>query len=184
MARRGPGDDGRAVATAVRPLVRPARLDDGRRVCALAAGLSAHEGQPPPCFTEIEFRRDGFGSRPAFTVLVAELDGAASRGLVGYALYYPGYDIESATRGVHLADLYVVPAARRLGVGRALMAATARRVRQDGGRWMAWLAYRGNADALAFYNRLGGNQPDAVCFDMGPQALDRLARSSNPPRQG
>jgi len=160
------------------PRVRPARLDDGPRVSALAAELSAHEGQPAPYFTDDSFRRDGFGNRPAFSVLVAELEGQASRGVVGYALFYPGYDVESATRGGHLADLYVVPAARRLGVGHALMAGVARRVRQDGGRWLSWLAYRGNSEALAFYDKLGANRPPAISFDMGPQAMDRMIRTS------
>ena len=63
------------------------------------------------------FLRDGFGPDPAFSGIIAERDGGA----VGYLLYHFGYDSDQAMRVVYIVDLWVDPAARRGGVGRALM---------------------------------------------------------------
>ena len=66
---------------------------------------------------------------------------------VGYALFYPSYDTEHAARGLYLQDLYVVPEARRQGIGRALMAAVARACQADGGCYLFWNALERNARA-------------------------------------
>lgn len=123
----------------------------------MSAALAAHEGKRRGPFLASRFRREGFGAKAAFRTFVAELDGAD----VGYALFYPGYDVDTASRGAHLADLFVAKPARRRGVGRALMAAVARECRKAGGAWVAWFAQRDNREARAFYRALGAAQdPD------------------------
>src|SRR5689334_20387921 len=67
-------------------------------------------------FTSESYLRDGFGSNPAFSGLVAELDG----NVIGYLLYHFGYDSDRAARNLHIADLYVDVRSRHQGVGRAL----------------------------------------------------------------
>lgn len=148
--------------------VREAEAADAEAVCRMAAELSRHEGQPAPALDPERFRRDGLGRH--FSALLAELDAAA----VGYALYHGGYEVGSASPGLYLADLWVEPAARRRGIGHALMAALARRCRAGGGRWIQWSVYVGNEPAIGFYNALGANRPAAATFDLGPAALDRL----------
>ena len=115
-------------------MVRPARPDDADLIARMARALSIADGGRSSRFTAESFRRDGFGEHAAFSTLVVELDGE----VVGYAVYYPGYDTDSATRGVYLADLYVDETRRRQGLGRALLAALAAAARSDGARWMFW----------------------------------------------
>ena len=79
--------------------------------------------------TSRAFLRDGFGPDPAFSGIIAERDGGA----VGYLLYHFGYDSDQAMRILHIVDLWVDPAARRGGVGRALMGEAAARCRAKGG---------------------------------------------------
>src|SRR3546814_16795315 len=67
---------------------------------------------------------------PEFVVLLAENEG----GLLGYAMFYDAYEPSYAARGVYMADLYVRPAARRLGLGRRLTAAVADHRRRPGRR--------------------------------------------------
>jgi ribosomal protein S18 acetylase RimI-like enzyme len=98
------------------------------------------------------YLRDGFGPDPAFTGIIAERDGAP----VGYLLYHFGYDSDQAMRFLYIVDLWVDPAARRGGVGRALMNEAAARCRAKGGRALFWSVFAPNKLAVAFYEKLGG----------------------------
>jgi GNAT superfamily N-acetyltransferase len=131
--------------------IRRSTPEDGEGIARLAAALNAHEGKPPLNFTAEDFRRDGFGRDAAFNTLIAERDGE----IIGYALFYPGYDVESASRGLHLADLYVIEPARHQGIGRALLAAVVRQCLEAGGKWIAWLVERGNTEGQRFYEAIG-----------------------------
>jgi ribosomal protein S18 acetylase RimI-like enzyme len=130
------------------------------------------DGARPSQFTAEAYLRDGFGATPAFRVLVAEVAGE----LVGYALFYPGYDTDRATRGVYLADLYVLATHRRLGVGRALVCGVARQARAIGGSWMFWSVLKRNKAARRFYRTLAPELRDIViCAAFGP-GFEKLAR--------
>jgi len=98
------------------------------------------------------YLRDGFGPDPAFTGIIAERDDVA----IGYLLYNFGYDSDRAIRFLYVVDLWVDPAARRGGIGRALMAEAAVRCRAKGGRELSWTVFAPNKLAVAFYERLGG----------------------------
>jgi GNAT superfamily N-acetyltransferase len=104
-------------------------------------------------------------------VLLAEDAGRT----LGYALFYPSYDSEHAARGLYLQDLFVVPEARRRGVGRALMAAIARACEADGGCYLFWNALESNRAARTFYRRIGGREEPVVTLSLQPDALRRLA---------
>lgn len=97
------------------------------------------------------YLRDGFGANPAFAGLVAE----AGEHLVGYLLYEMHYDTDAAARTLFIVDLAVDEAARRQGVGRALMAAAASLCRSLGGSELVWAVYNKNQLAFDFYLSLG-----------------------------
>jgi ribosomal protein S18 acetylase RimI-like enzyme len=106
------------------------------------------------------FLRDGFGPDPAFSGIIAERDGAAA----GYLLYHFGYDTDQAMRVMHIVDLWVDPAARRNGIGRALMREAAARCRAKGGHALIWSVFAPNKLAVDFYARLGGEYYTALKF--------------------
>ena len=54
-------------------------------------------------FSAEAYRRDGFGDRPAFSGIIAVLDGQPA----GYLLYSLGYDTDGATRFLFVIDLAV-----------------------------------------------------------------------------
>lgn len=96
-----------------------------------------------------------FGERPVAAALLARADGQA----VGYAVYYSTFSTFAGRPGVFLDDLYVRPAFRRRGIGRALLEAVAKVCRELGGRF-EWIALRWNESALRFYRSLGANVMD------------------------
>jgi GNAT superfamily N-acetyltransferase len=138
--------------------VRPATEADADAVARLAAefvaylcALGAHD---PTGITAEEYRRDGFGTHPAFAGLVAEDDEGE---ILGYLLHHEGYDIEHGGRVLIVLDLFVTERARRRGAGRALMYAAADACRRAGGHALLWSVYPPNTAARAFYERLGAS---------------------------
>ena len=145
-------------------MIRPVRVDDAEAVGAMAQELNTamralgdkNEGR----FDAACFRRDGFGDRPAFAGLIAE-DGRQPQ---AYLLYNEIYDTDLAQKVLFVIDLYVRPAARGQGLGRALMAEAERLCRAAGGGALLWGVLHQNAAAMAFYERLGARYVDDVRF--------------------
>ena len=75
--------------------------------------------------------------------------------LLGYLLYQMNYDADAAARSLFILDLAVDEAARRQGVGRALMDAAADLCRTLGGSELVWAVYNKNQLAFDFYLSLG-----------------------------
>ena len=150
--------------------VRRATPDDGDEIVAMAAGLSQEEAGQGAEFTAAAFRRDGFGPDAAFATLIAEHHGLP----VGYAIYYPAYDTESASRGAYLQDLYVTPEARRRRAGRKLVSAVARAVAARGGNWLFWSAIARNRQAGGFYFGLGRPLDGAMVYVADGADFDAL----------
>jgi ribosomal protein S18 acetylase RimI-like enzyme len=122
------------------------------------------------------FRADGFGRDPAFTGVIAERAGSP----VGYALFWPTYDTESACRGGWLSDLYVAPEARGQGVARQLLAEVARRTAAGDGRYLVWLVHESNHAARAFYRRHAEEWHDGLACVCAGERFAALADSAAP----
>jgi GNAT superfamily N-acetyltransferase len=78
--------------------------------------------------------------------------------------------------GVWLEDLFVRPAYRGGGVGRALLAAVAARTRELGGERLEWAALDWNELALGFYRRMGASTASEwITHRLDGAALLRMA---------
>ena len=124
--------------------------------------------------TEADIRRDLFGENPRCFCDIAEADGQP----VGFALWFYSYSTFRGRAGIHLEDLFVTPAARGLGAGKALLRRLAQRcVEADLGR-LEWAVLDWNTPAIEFYDSL-----DAAALDdwttrrLYGEALTRLAES-------
>ena len=122
--------------------------------------------------TEAGLRDVLFGAHPAAEVLIAELQGEA----VGFALFFHNFSTFLGQRGLYLEDLFVRPAVRGRGVGRALLARLAAlAVERHCGRF-EWAVLHWNEPAIGFYRSLGA-QPmtDWSTYRVTGAALQRLA---------
>lgn len=155
--------------------ITPATKADVPLILSLIRGLAAYEKLAHACVaTEDALRKTLFGDRPYAEVLVARVGGEPA----GFALFFHNYSTFLAKPGIYLEDLFVVPAYRRRGVGRALLARLARVARdRDCGR-LEWSVLDWNEPAIAFYKRLGAEVlPDwRICRVTG-DAIGRLADS-------
>jgi GNAT superfamily N-acetyltransferase len=103
---------------------------------------------------------------------VAEVEGV----VVGYAFFALGYSTDVAARSMWLHDLFVAPAARRCGVGSALMAAVALESMRVGAVLQGGV-HSVNTGALEFCRRLGagGAEVRIMGIDGGGRLRARAA---------
>jgi diamine N-acetyltransferase len=100
---------------------------------------------------EADLARDLFGAAPRIFCDIAEADGAP----IGFALWFYNYSTFKGRHGIYLEDLYVRPAARGRGAGKALLKGLARRcVDEQLGR-LEWAVLDWNEPAIGFYKRQG-----------------------------
>lgn len=132
--------------------IRFATAEDSATILAFIRELAEYERLLDEVTADVEaIRATLFGVKRAADVLLAELAGEA----VGFALFFQSYSTFLAKPGLYLEDLFVRPAARGKGVGKALMAALARiAVQRDYGRF-EWSVLDWNEPALKFYATLG-----------------------------
>jgi GNAT superfamily N-acetyltransferase len=113
-----------------------------------------------------------FGAQPVIEAVVAIADAAP----VGFALYFHNYSTFLARKGLYLEDLYVQPAHRRRGIGRALLIHLAQiAVARDCGRF-EWSVLDWNQSAIQFYEGMGATvMPEWRMVRVTGDALRALA---------
>jgi GNAT superfamily N-acetyltransferase len=122
--------------------------------------------------TESSLHRDLFNPRPYAEVLIGRLGGDA----VGYALFFHSYSTFLARPGVYLEDVFVKPAARGRGVGKALLRAVARAARDRNCGRVEWSVLNWNTPAIEFYQSLGARPLDEwTTYRMDEAAIAALA---------
>ncbi|MGW5313137.1 N-acetyltransferase family protein [Nocardia thailandica] len=113
-----------------------------------------------------------FGDRPALFAHVAELDGVVT----GCAIWFLNFSTWDGVHGIFLEDLYVRPAARGAGLGRALLAALAAEAVEHGYSRVAWSVLTWNTPSIGFYESLGADAQDEwVGYRLSGDALAALA---------
>ena len=134
----------------------PATERDVPQLLELIKGLAEYERLSHVVeATEERLRRTLFGEhlgvRPAAETLLAY----EREECVGFALFFTNYSTFLAKPGLYLEDLFVVPHARRRGIGMALLRRLAAIARErDYGR-MEWSVLDWNEPAISFYKKLG-----------------------------
>jgi GNAT superfamily N-acetyltransferase len=157
--------------------LRPATVHDVPLILDLIRGLAEYERLPNAVVaTEEGLRASLFGPVPAAEVMIAEMDGASA----GFALFCHNYSTFLGRRGLWLEDLFVRPAFRGQGIGRALLAYLAEvAVARDCGR-LEWSVLDWNEPAIGFYRSLGAVPMDEwTTFRVTGEALSRLASRGN-----
>ena len=172
--------DERSTPPALR--IAPARPADVPLVLAFIRELAEYERLADAAVaTEAQLHEALFGARPAAEVLIAALDGEA----VGFALFFHNFSTFLGRRGLYLEDLFVRPAARGRGVGRALLAALARLAAERGCGRLEWSVLDWNAPAIDFYRSLGAEpMSEWTTFRVTGPALDALAAAGQRPPAG
>ncbi len=155
--------------------IRSATPDDVPLILELIKGLAAFENEPEAVkTTQEDLLRDGFGERPQFEVLIAEINAEPA----GFALFFVTYSTWEGRPSLYLEDLFVIESARQHGVGRALMAKLAAIAVERGYQRLELQVLDWNP-AREFYHRLGmGHMDEWLSYRLSGQALRKLATAS------
>ena len=166
---------------------RPAASADASTVLALIRELADYER----LLDEVDATEDGlraalFGPAPRVSCDIAEwrdpatgADAGGAPAVAGFALWFYNFSTFRGRHGIYLEDLFVRPAFRGRGIGRALLAGLAARcVREDLAR-LEWSVLDWNEPALDFYRSLGARAMEEwVPHRVTGEALTALAREA------
>jgi GNAT superfamily N-acetyltransferase len=131
-------------------VIRDATAHDAAIVMSLVRELAEFERLAHEVAGDEAMLRDALASGHS-AALLAEENGEA----IGFALFFYNFSTFLARRGLYLEDLYVKPAHRKRGVGRAMLRRLARLAVDNGCGRFEWAVLDWNENALRFYEGIG-----------------------------
>ena len=133
-------------------LLRPARAGDVPAIVGLIAELAEYERLSHLVQTTPQALHEHlFGERPVVEAMVGEVGGE----VVAFALYFTNYSTFLSRPGLYLEDLYVRPAHRGCGIGRAMLERLAALAVSRGYGRFEWSVLDWNESAIGFYRNMG-----------------------------
>ncbi len=153
--------------------LRPATPDDVATIFGLIQALAEYEKLSHAVTgTAATLHTHLFGPRRYAEVVLAETAGTVA----GFALFFYNYSTFLTKPGLYLEDLFVLPAYRRLGIGKALLRYLAQRALAEGCGRLEWSVLDWNAPAIAFYEKMGATVlPDWRICRVTEASLARMA---------
>ena len=152
--------------------VRPALAADTALILGFIRDLAEYERLAHEAVAgEADIAAALFTPHPKAFCDIAEADGVP----VGIALWFYNFSTFTGRHGIWLEDLFVQPAARGHGAGKALLAGLARRCVEQGLTRLEWSVLDWNAPSIAFYDSLGAAAMDEwTTRRLSGEALARL----------
>ena len=154
-------------------IIRRARPDEAGLVLSLVRELAEYEKLLDEVeATEAMIGEALFAGNPRLFCDIAEWNGEVA----GCALWFVNFSTFSGRSGIYLEDLFVRPAQRGKGIGKALLSHLARQCVANGWSRLQWAVLDWNTPSIEFYKSLGAVLMDewTVCRVGGP-ALMALA---------
>jgi len=155
-------------------ILRAATPADVPVLIELIRELATYEREPDAVVVDESMLTEAlFTESPVVFATVADGDGA----VLGMAIYFLNFSTWTGRCGIYLEDLYVRPAHRGRGVGRALLAELARTARARGYARVDWSVLDWNESALAFYRSIGARPMTGwTGYRLDGDALDAFGR--------
>ena len=154
--------------------IRTATPADADLILRFITELAVYEkAEEQVVATAADLRRTIFADGSAHA-LICSVDGEPA----GFAVYFYNYSTWQGRKGLYLEDLYVTPAYRGAGAGKALLQHLARTAVAEGCGRFEWSVLDWNEPALKFYASIGASpMPEWVRHRLAGAALEDFARS-------
>lgn len=153
--------------------IRPARPGDAALVLDFVRALAEYEKLAHEVdATEAMIDAALFGPSPRVFCDIAEWDGHPA----GFALWFLNFSSFRGRNGIYLEDIFVQPALRGRGIGKALLRHLAARCLREGWTRLEWSVLNWNTPSITFYESQGAMllREWTICRVTG-DALARLA---------
>lgn len=132
--------------------IRPAGVEDVGLILQFIKELAAYErAEHEVVATEASLRESLFGAGRRAHALICSVGGVDA----GFAVYFFNYSTWQGRQGLYLEDLYVSPAHREAGAGKAMLRHLARMAVAQGCGRFEWSVLEWNEPAIGFYRSLG-----------------------------
>jgi GNAT superfamily N-acetyltransferase len=155
-------------------VIRRARPDEAGVVLSLIKELADYEKLSHEVeATEAMIAAALFTDNPRLFCDVAEWNGEVA----GFAVWFVNFSTFSGRSGIYLEDLFVRPAVRGKGIGKALLSHLAKECVANNWSRLQWSVLDWNEPSIAFYKSFGAVLMDGwtICKVAGP-ALSALAQ--------
>jgi GNAT superfamily N-acetyltransferase len=165
------------VSPATPVTLRDATIDDVPVILHFIRSLAEYEKLLHEVRADEEsLRRSLFGEKKRAYVVLAEVEGKPA----GFALYFYNFSTFLGQPGLYVEDLFVEPAYRGSGIGKALFEHLAAIAKAEGCGRMEWWVLDWNEPAIQFYRSLGAVPMDEwTVFRLTGEALGKLADSES-----
>ncbi|MBE6930163.1 MAG: GNAT family N-acetyltransferase [Ruminococcaceae bacterium] len=154
--------------------IRPAVPGDEGFILKLIIELAEYEKLAHEVVATEEILHEWLFEKEKARVLIAEEDGVG----VGYALYFYNFSTFLGRAGIYLEDLYVRPAYRKRGYGKALLRRLAQIAQAEGCGRLEWSCLDWNQPSIDFYLSLNAKPMDGwTVYRLTGDTLKALAES-------
>jgi GNAT superfamily N-acetyltransferase len=147
--------------------IRKATAADVSTIVRLVKALADYEKlENEAVVTAMQVALALFGPEPQAYVLLAEQHPAetAEKTVVGMAFYCYRFSAFLGNAHLFLDNLYVDPAVRGAGIGKALFKALAKTAAASHCSEIHWRVLHWNEPTIAFYNKLGATEQDGWAY--------------------
>lgn len=157
-------------------LIRDAVAEDAALILRFIRELAIYEKAESSVQTDEAGIRDSlFAAGAKARALICEAGGQP----IGYAVYFYNYSTWLGRNGIYLEDLYVSPASRGSGAGKALLQYIARQAVAEGCGRFEWSVLDWNTPAIDFYEAMGARpQSEWTVYRLEGDALKAFAARS------
>ena len=132
-------------------LIRKAEKKDSLAILNLIKELALFEKEPESVKLKLsDIENDGFGTKPLFECIVAEIN----KRIIGMAIYYPRYSTWNGPT-IHLEDLIVSEQYKGKGIGTQLYSNFIKTAFNSGVKRVEWNVLDWNSPAINFYKKSG-----------------------------
>ena len=137
-------------------LIRKAEKKDSLAILNLIKELALFEKEPESVKLKLsDIENDGFGTKPLFECIVAEIN----KRIIGMAIYYPRYSTWNGPT-IHLEDLIVSEQYKSKGIGTQLYSNFIKMAFNSGVKRIEWNVLDWNSPAINFYKKSGAKVLD------------------------
>lgn len=154
-------------------LIRKAQPQDCALILRFVRDLALYEKALDEVkATEADLHGLLFAEHPRVFALICEIEGGAA----AFALYFYNFSSWLGRLGLYLEDLYVDPAQRGKGAGKALLQHLAQQAVAEGCGRFEWNVLDWNEPAIQFYESFGARpQSEWVGYRLTGKALEDFA---------